>query len=200
MERKVQHIVVGSLLGDGWLEPIRSRTGTSIYHVKYDDKSFGYLTWLRQQVLELNPSSLKQKPNYTQHYFYTQARKDIGDLRRIFYPKEGIKRVPENIEELLVDPVALAVWYQDDGTLDRRLKYHWNARIATYCFPYDDCVRLQKTLKNNFNVNVSVCRCQMRGTVYYQLYILSTSMNRFIELIRPYIHKEFAYKILAKIS
>lgn len=200
MEIRTRNIIVGSLLGDGWLDPLSPQTGTSTYHLKQDDKRLSYLTWVRNQILELNPSALKAKRGYTQHHFYTQARQDLGELRKQFYPGEGKKRVPESILKLLNDPLSLAIWYQEDGTLDRRSKYHWNIRIATYCFPYEDCVRLCDTLKINFDLDVSVCRCKMREKVYYQLYVPSRSMENFISLVRPHISPVFSYKILAKFS
>ena len=196
MEKQTQDIVVGSLLGDGWLDALSPRTGTSIYRLKYDDRSLAFLKRMRQALSELEPSDLKTKPKYTQHFFYTRAREDIGKLRRIFYPHEGRKRVPENIGSLLTNPLSLAIWYQDDGTLDRRSKYHWNSRIATYCFPEEDCVRLKNALRDNFGIEVSVCRNSMRGKVYYELYVLSKSMEQFVDIVRPHMHQTFAYKIL----
>jgi LAGLIDADG DNA endonuclease family protein len=196
MENQTRNVLVGSLLGDGWLETFSPRVGTSRYRVKYRDHSLGYLQWIRKKVSELEPSEIKEKKEYSQHYFYTRAREDLEKMRRIFYPNEGPKRVPSGIENLLTTPLSLAIWYQDDGTLDRRSKYHWNARIATYCFPYEDCVRLQKVLRSNFGIDVSVCRNQMRGKVYYELYVRAKSMERFVATIRPYIHSNFAYKIL----
>lgn len=194
MELHTRNIVVGSLLGDGWFNGLSS-TGKTDYRVKYNDKSLGFLKWMREQVLELKPSDLKPIPKYSQHYFFTRSSKELGDLRKLFYPNEGIKRVPKNISQLFIVPISLAIWYQDDGTLDRRPKYHWNIRIATYCFPYEDCVLLSETVRQNFGIETSVCKCQMRGKVYYQLYVLSKSMNKFIETVKPYIHSDYAYKI-----
>lgn len=196
MELHTRNILVGSLLGDGWLTKIRSKTNTSIFALKYNDKSLEYLKWIRSQIMELTPSAIKSKPEYSQHYFYTKSQKDLGEFREIFYPNDGMKRVPENINELLVDPISLAVWYQDDGTLDRRSKYHWNAKLATYCFPYEDCIRLKYAIRQNFDIKISVCKCQMRGKMYYVLYVLSESMTSFIEVIKPYIHENHAYKII----
>ena len=187
--------MVGSLLGDGWLTALRPKTGTSTYYLKYQDKSFEYLGWIREQIAELQPSTLKAIPKYSQHYFYTRSREDIGELRKIFYPDEGMKRVPMRFIDLLTDPLTLAIWYQDDGTLDRRHKYHRNAMIATYCFPYQDCQRLARAIGDNFDIEMSICRCQMRGKMYYRLYVPSRSMNRFIETVRPHIHANYAYKI-----
>ena len=195
MKARTRNIIVGSLLGDGWLDSLSPRTGKTAYVVKYSDKALGFLTWMRKQLKELRPSELKTINRYSQHYFYTKSNEELGELRRLFYPNEGKKRVPENIDDLLTDPIGLAVWYQDDGTLDRRSKYHWNVRIATYCFPYEDCVLLADTVKRHFDIDMSVCRCQMRGKMYYQLYVPSRSMQQFINIVKPYIHSDYAYKI-----
>ena len=195
MEIRTRNILVGSLLGDGWLKGLSPRTGTSTYYLKYQDKSLEYLKWIRHEVRELQPSELKIITKYHQHYFYTKSRKDIGDLRKIFYPDEGKKRVPKNIHELLTDPISLAIWYQDDGTLDKRWKYHCNAMLATYCFPFRDCQLLAKTVAQNFGIEMSVCRCQMRGKMYYRLYVPSKYMGPFIKIVKPYIHPNYAYKI-----
>ena len=194
MELRTRNIIVGSLLGDGWFNGLSS-TGKTNFRVKYNDKSFGFLKWIREQLLELKPSELKTIPKYSQHYFFTKSSKELGDFRKLFYPNEGMKRVPQNIAQLLTDPISLAIWYQDDGTLDRRSKYHWNARLATYCFPYEDCVLLSKAVRQNLGIETSVCRCQMRKKMYYQLYVPSKSMNLFIETVKPYIHPDYAYKI-----
>ena len=195
MEKHAREIIIGSLLGDGWLTSLTPTKGTSIYFVKYHNKNVDYLNWLKSELNELHPSELKKTPNYPQYYFYTQARVDIGELRKLFYPHEGRKIVPKNISALLSNPKSLAVWYQDDGTLDNRSKYHWNAMFSTYCFSYEECVLLAKTLDANFGIKVSVCKCQMRNKMYYRLYVLSSSMDRFIKIIKPYIHPLFNYKI-----
>ena len=200
MEKQQQSIIVGSLLGDGWLTPLTKRRATSRYFVKYNDKSLGYLSWLRDQLSELQPSALIAKPEYSQHYFRCKGSRDLGRLREIFYPNEGRKIIPGHINELLSDPLALAIWYQDDGTLDRRSKYHYNASFATYCFSYEENVLLAEILMKNFGVKATVNKSSMRGKVYYQLHIWSRSMEQFIDIVRPHIHEDFKYKILAKFS
>lgn len=193
MKAQTKQIIVGSLLGDGWLER-QSASGTAMFRVKYSDKSKKYLEWLRDRVGELNPSDLKSVPRYSQHYFYTEARRDIGDLYNLFYPK-GRKSIPRNIAHLLVKPIGLAVWYQDDGTLDKRSGYHHNALFATHCFSFEECLLLTNVLRRNFGITTSVCKCQMRGKMYYRLYVVSKSMGTFIKTIRPFIHPHFQYKI-----
>ena len=195
MSKKAQAILVGLVLGDGYLGKPRGKLPHSYLDLKYDERYLGYLKWIHKELSELNPSSIKKKKNYIQYRFYTESRKDIGLLQRTFYP-EGKKVVPLDIDKYLREPLSLAVWYQDDGTLDYRYHYHANSLIATHCFTYDECKLLSKVLKKNFGVDARVCRCLMRGKLYFRLYITSKSMPRFMDTIEPFIHKEFNYKLV----
>jgi len=194
MNEKIKAIFVGLILGDGYLTPFVGRSRQSRIEVKGDNKNLPYLKWLHLQLEPIGVSDLKPKKNYHQHRFYTKTTEEIGELRKLFYPN-GQKIVPWNIKKFLKDPLSLAVWYQDDGTLDCRSKYHYNALFATHCFSFSDCKLLVKTLSKNFNLDVRVCKCQMRGKINYRLYITSSSMAHFISLIKPYINPCFEYKI-----
>ena len=193
MNERIRDILVGLILGDGYLTRL-SKNGKSTIEVKYDDKYLSYLLWLHEQLKPLRVSEIKPKKNYHQHLFRTRQTEEIGKLRSIFYPA-GIKIIPPTIKDLLIRPITLAVWYMDDGTLDCRGKYHYNALFATHCFSFDENVLLAETLKLNFDLDVSVARCQMRGKVRYRLYVKSKSMERFIQTVRPHIDPSLQYKI-----
>ena len=194
MNKELKDILIGLILGDGHLTEFNGNSRQSSLLMKSDNKHLAYIAWLHKQFSPLGVSELKPKKNYHQHYFRTKWSKEIGELRSLFYPK-GKKIIPRNINKLLVRPLTLAVWYQDDGTLDCRSKYHYNALFATHCFSFSECVLLAKTLKLNFDLDVSVCKCQMRGKIRYRLYVKSKSMERFINLVKPFINPSFNYKI-----
>lgn len=194
MSEKLKDILIGLILGDGHLTEFSGQSKKSSLLMKSDDKNLSYLAWLHQELQPLGVSELTPKKNYHQHYFRTRWHEEIGELRSLFYPA-GVKIIPQNIKELLVRPLTLAIWYQDDGTLDARSKYHYNALFATHCFSFDACVLLAETLRSNFGLDVSVCKCQMRGKIRYRLYVKSKSMNRFIDLVTPFINPSFDYKI-----
>ena len=194
MNEKIKQILIGLTLGDGHLASFVGRSRRSRMEVKGDDKGLSYLQWLHKELKPLGVSDLKPKRNYHQHRFYTKATEEIGKLRALFYPK-GQKIVPKDIKTLLISPLTLAVWYQDDGTLDCRSKDHYNALFATHCFSYSDCKLLADTLKENFQIDVRVYRCLMRGKLRFRLYVASISMDRFIGLVKPHINTCFAYKI-----
>jgi len=194
MSEEIKAILIGLVLGDGHLSPLVGKSSRSRLDMKGDNKNLSYLRWLNLKLKPIGVSDLKPKKNYHQHRFYTKATEEVGNLRKIFYPK-GKKIVPKDIKNFLNNPLSLAIWYQDDGNLDCRSKYHYNAMFATYCFSFNECKLLAKTLRENFNLDAKVCRCQMRGKVRWRLYIVSKSMERFINLVKPYINSCFKYKI-----
>jgi hypothetical protein len=188
-----KHVALGSILGDGYLTPVNGK-GSRLW-VKYDDKSLDYLHWVRELLKPFGVGEVKKKKGYHQHYFLTDGSAYIAELHLLFYDRDGKKRIPKEIFDLLYHPLALAVWYMDDGNLDWRKKYHNSPTIATYCFTREDCIRLAEVLSKIFGIFAKVHKSTMRGKVYYRLYIEAKSTERFFEIISPYIHPSFLYKL-----
>ncbi|MBI3397441.1 hypothetical protein HY045_03115 [Candidatus Woesebacteria bacterium] len=189
-------IIIGSILGDGSLSPVSTTQRTSRIDISQHNSKLPYLKWLYVKLsVGMRLSSVYPKRGYNLHRFCSKSNKELGYFRELFYSKNGKKIIPTVINSILRDPISLAVWYMDDGNLDKRTKYHFNATIATYCFSFIECQRLSDVLKENFKVRSSVNKTKMRGKTYPRLYIWSESMDRFISIIRPIIHPVFKYKI-----
>ena len=196
--QKYNQIVIGSILGDGSLSPLTKKQQFSTLDVSQNIDKLPYLKWLYKKLGKdflLNP--IKQKKGFEQMFrFRSKPSRTLGILRSKFYSSHnGKKIIPLDIQEILTEPITLAVWYMDDGTLDKRDKYHFNSCIATYCFTFKECDMLKKTLKNNFGLNVSVNQSTMRGKIYPRIYIKSESMKDFIKIIKPHIQPVFNYKV-----
>jgi hypothetical protein len=192
MDRIVKSILIGTVLGDGHLTP-PSGNKSQLY-AKYDDKYIEYLHWLHTQLKPIGVSAIKPHKGFHQHRFRTRSSREIFKLRNYFYPL-GKKIIPANISFVLRDPLSLAIWYMDDGTLDFREKYHRNASIATFCFSYRENKLLANALMKNFGIEARVHLSTMRGKKYYRLYIVSKSFDRFIDHIKAYIVPCMLYKI-----
>lgn len=189
-------VAIGSILGDGSLSPVSKRGKSSRIEISQHNNKLPYLTWLHQKLMsgfDLNP--IYPKKGFNLHRFSSKSSKELGLLRELFYSREGRKIIPLNIGELLKDPVTLAVWYMDDGTLDKRKNYHFNSMIASYCFTFEECETLKDVLFDNFSIKTSVTKCNMRGKIYPRIYVKSESMDSFISVISPFIHPVFKYKI-----
>ena len=78
----------------------------------------------------------------------------------------------------------------DDGTaLFRKAKRYYV--FNTQSFIFEDQKRLVQALKDNFDIDATI----QKNYSYYILYIRSKYAQLFLDLVRPYIHPCFAYKI-----
>lgn len=190
----LSQILAGTILGDGYLNPL-NRKGESRLLIKHDDKAYSYVQWLNDQFSSIGVNKINKvtMSGYHQHYFTTRPNWEIGFYRKMFYPN-GVKIIPRNIHEIVTHPIGLAVWYMVDGSVDFRKKYHRNATLATFGFGFEGCELLAQMMKRNFSLCVSTHKTTMRGKVYYRLYIKSESTKRFFDLIKQYILPCYSYK------
>lgn len=104
IENRVSSILVGSLLGDGYLYPNSKRKGESQMQLKYATKSKEYLLWLKDKLQEEIPfNEVKKKKGYNQYYATSKPSKTLGKYRDMFYPG-GKKTIPMNIGSVLISP------------------------------------------------------------------------------------------------
>jgi hypothetical protein len=187
-----RQIVTGLLLGDGYLEFDKFKA--SRLQIKQSERKKGYVLWLYSNFVEFVRTQPKQRLDTRQWYFSTRSIKEFEWWRKTFY-QNGKKIVPENIIELVDNPITLAVWFMDDGSLDYRIQSHYSFTFSTDSFSVEDVKLLQDTLLKNFGVESSIQTPSSRGKKYTKLYIGKNGRDKFLETIKPYILKCFAYKL-----
>ena len=122
---------------------------------------------------------------YRSARFYTKSV--LKRFRSDFY--QGRKKVlPSCIGDLL-DPMAVAVWFMDDG--GRGAHTPRGLVINTSCFSWDEQRQLRSVLESKFDIAVSIHEIGSG----FQLYIRSRSFKRFSDLITPYLVVPMRYKI-----
>ena len=209
---KLDEIIIGSMLGDLTAEKRNKNSNTRlqgqpppegvtsllkivfilIIYIHYFKNIVG------RQSLPIIMSKFDSRPNkmkdYTSIKFQTlPPSKEEGCLpcfnkyRELFYNSEGIKIVPNNLESNPKGLTAkgLAYWIMDDGYKSNKGFY-----ICTESFNLSEHQLLINVLKNNFNLDSNV----HQTTNGYRLYIFSTSKDKLIELIKPYLINHFYYK------
>src|SRR3989338_4642612 len=107
MSRRIA-ILVGLILGDGYLTKPCGASQRTALDIKYDEKCLSYLEWLHKELSIYNPSPIRKKKGFHQFRFYTKRTNEIGELRRLFY-RNGKKIIPQDIANYLVNPITLAV-------------------------------------------------------------------------------------------
>ena len=187
VDRTVRSIVMGTLLGDGYVYP----NGT--LQIDHSVKQHAYVEWKfeRLQAVVGRPPSLvtrthpKSGKRSESVRFYTRAI--FRNERQAFYSR-GVKCVPIDIGNWL-DPLALAVWYMDDGGRGGRspLGMVWN--IAPY-HPGDREL-LQGVLIDLYGIETTI-QSAGRGT---HLYIRARSAQRFVDVVGDHIIPSMRYKL-----
>ena len=130
-----QHaVLIGGLLGDLHIQ--RARTSTRRCRLRFCHSTVqrDYVDWKYAQYRDDYCQTTKspwEAPKPGEYLFYTAYRDEFIPYHEAWYKSiDGKIRkvVPDNIQDLLVDPVSLAVWYLDDGT--KRQDYN-GCRLAT---------------------------------------------------------------------
>ena len=185
-------ILVGGILGDAYLEQ-KSKNGSSSFRFKQSKEKGGYVDWMYKELKTLCRTQPRQGWN-EQISFSTLCHPDIHDLRTAFYI-HGRKSIPENIGSVLNDPLSLAVWFMDDGSIDYRLHDHYAFRIATYSFSLRENSLLCKALDSNFGISATTQKSTMRNKVYYRIHIGKKGRDRFLSLIKPFMQPCLSHKL-----
>ncbi|TSC91397.1 MAG: homing endonuclease [Parcubacteria group bacterium Licking1014_17] len=185
-------IIIGTLLGDSYIH--YSKAGTTSLSIKQANRYKEYVFWLYQNLYDLFHTEPKQRTDNQQWYARSFYSKELNELHGLFY-KNRVKKVPENIDKLLISPVSLAVWFMDDGTLDYRKNDHCAFHLCTNCFTLREAKRLASALDSNFKISTSVHYTLCRGKRQPRIYIGARGRSRFTQLISPHVLDCFRYKL-----
>lgn len=180
-------VLVGTLLGDGCLAKHGRFHRLHIKHkaahralAEFKRSVFG--DFVSMELHEFDQVLGEKRHPCVQ--FATRTHPVFSEWRRRFY-RGRRKVVPEDIDRWMT-PLALAVWFMDDGSAD-----HWGVTFQTHSFRVEEVELLVTVLKERFDLSANP-RKNRGGWV---LYVSAASMSRFCEIVRPHILPGFVYKM-----
>lgn len=185
LNRTQREVLVGLLLGDGHLETQNSGR-TYRLKIEQSEQHHAYVQHLYElfQAWVLTPPQPKQNGKW---WFQTVSHGAFRFYAQQFY-HEGRKAVPKIIHRLL-KPRGLAYWFMDDGSIK---DVHSRAVVLnTQGFSREDVQRLAQVLSDKFALEAYLRR-QREG---YQIVVAGSSLQRFLELVKPYLISEMMYKL-----
>jgi hypothetical protein len=206
LTNKQKDLLTGGLLGDLHIQQTPSSTGRCRLRFCHSANQKEYLDW-KYDIFK-DPFCQKTKPPFVEkgkdrsdYLFYTSYRDEFMKPHSLWYPviespdpdigQRFVKKIPLNLEEELISPLALAVWYLDDGTKRSDTE---SCRIATQSFSKDEHQLLQNCLKNNFDISSKIedWGRTKSGEIAYSLAILSRGGNykKFRDLIYDIVKAE----------
>jgi recombination protein RecA len=199
-EQQLQ-LILGSLMGDGSLSPNRrGRSGTR-FRMGHGAKQAAYLDW-KVSLLENIRHARTVNAKGAVFADFTPLP-ELGELHEAVYFGDGKKHLSWEYLKSLT-PLALAVWYMDDGCFTLRSK-GVQERTAGGTGRIEICVeamspgsrdRLACYLRDTYGLRVKL---QSRGAREMSVLQFSTAASeKFQQLIAPYVHPSMEYKLLPR--
>mgnify|MGYP001560511944 FL=1 len=195
LTRNQKAILVGTLLGDGYLQKTGEKNAR--LRLEHGGKQKDYLLWKVRafprlfQGKAVHLSRVHPKTQETYEYWRAQSSSSpvLGKWRALFYPS-GKKRIPENLAEILTEPLALAVWYMDDGYYNPKDK---NSFLYLGRVSREEAECAQDMLMKNFELSTRVYDKKDKG---FALYFSTVETKKLHVLIRQHVVlPTFAYKL-----
>jgi recombination protein RecA len=201
LSRHQVQVILGSLMGDGALSPnTRGRSGTR-FRMGHGAKQAAYLNW-KVSLLENIPHSMTSNAKGAVFADFTPLP-ELGELRETVYFGDGKKHLTWDYLKALT-PLALAVWYMDDGCFTVRSK-GVQERTKGGTGRIEICVeamspgsrdRLVGYLRDTHGLDVKLtARGAARKSV---LQFTTAASEKFQKLVAPYVHPSMDYKLLPR--
>lgn len=183
-------VLLGKLLGDGYLH--RAASGNSAVVWGHRQSDADYVAWTQRAIGDLASNAVR--------ILSSGYGSTIVSARSTFHPcitehfggmtESGRKRVPEWVADAL-DPIALAFWYMDDGSLTTSPNQEDRAAFSTNGFDEDDCDVLLRGLKR---LGI-IAEVMHDGRGYLTLRLNVAAAERMFLLVAPYIPPSMQRKL-----
>lgn len=206
-------IINGALLGDGCLST-ESNGKTWRFRALHKTTHLEYLSWQYTNLKNLCNTGIlhslttdkRTGQTYSRHYFNTTTSTIFNNIATSFYTAvrqadgsiKFVKDVPNNVSVLLLlkatqpllTPLAVAVWYQDDGALKSFGKSN-AMRICTDSFSEAGVDRLIVAMSNLYSIKLT--KHKTRNS--YRILVPERESAKFRDLISPYLINCMRYKV-----
>lgn len=191
-----RQIIIGSLLGDA------GRMSSSSVKFKHGGPQKEYLLWKYEKLKSIAcQKSLKLQPYVTDTgneglscIFYTRANSDVEQILRMFYP-DGKKIVTKEILNNL-SPLAIAVWFMDDGKTDFKIHSSYCASpestICTDSFSVEMCQMICDWFDERFGIKCMLTKSS-KGSP--RVRIRAQSSYAFLSMLWDYVLPCLEYKV-----
>jgi len=194
-------VILGSLMGDGTISPNRRGRSGVRFRLGHGAKQAAYLDW-KVSLLGNIEHTVRTNAKGAVFADFTPLP-ELDELRRAVYLGDGKKHFSWDYLKALT-PLALAIWYMDDGSFVVRSKgLQEPTRGGTGRI--DICVeamsegsreRLVGYLRDTYDLDVTLIRRGRQQKVFVQFSTAATT--RFQEIIAPYVPAAMEHKVLPR--
>lgn len=180
-------LLVGSLLGDGWMDATSAQAAR--FSEGHSLKQEGYLRWKADElapyvskIIDVEKTDKQTGKKYPAMVLYTQSCTHLRPFYDLFY-KTGKRVFPADLHER-INPLVLAIWFLDDGSL--------LGNMPRITFGLDDLSwrRAERALR----------KLKLKPDIHEDddgvfAVHFPTQADHFFDLVRPHIPECMAYKL-----
>jgi recombination protein RecA len=194
-------VVLGSLMGDGNLSPNRRDRNGVRFRLGHGARQAEYLQW-KTDLLGNIKYSVHENAKGARFVDFTPLA-ELAELQRAVYLGDGKKFLSEEYLKALT-PLALAIWYMDDGALSLRSKGlqrrtvggSGRIEICVEAMSEGSRMRLRDYLCDTHGLNV---RLREAGAAGKAVLVFSTEATaQFQEMVAPYMAPSMVYKLFPR--
>jgi recombination protein RecA len=195
-------VVLGGLMGDAALSPPVAVDGTCArLRMGHGHKQAEYIDW-KASLFGNIKQSRGVRPDGSVHIDLTPLP-ELAELHETVYWGDGKKHLTWDYLKALT-PLALAVWYMDDGTFTTRSKGiqkrtaggSGRSEICVQALSEGSRKRLHEYLLDHFGLEARLVAKGARRMAY--LVFTTASTDALHTLVAPYVHPSMAYKLLPR--
>jgi len=193
LTREQKEVLIGTIMGDGCLK----KAGNSTHYklsITHCDSQKEYLYHKASIFKNICTDNAIHKNyvlnNYTNKFNNTYSLdtkhiKDLDYFAESFY-NERKKIIPFNLLKEFFTEKSLAFLFMDDGNINGK-----SININICSFSEEQQLLFCNFLKDKFNLEFTL----QKNRKYKRLYLRSKSVNKFIDMVYPYIIPSMLYKL-----
>jgi hypothetical protein len=181
-------IIIGTLLGDGSISK-HGRTGHRL-SISHCAEQKNLVLWKKKHLFPFIGKlmySFDKRDNSLMWTIRSYVHKEFDYYYNLFY-HNGKKEITEILEQFIT-PLSLAVWYFDDGSLNKV-----SAKLSTEGFTEKENHILQEILMRKFNIEAKVRKAIHNEKEYFYLAFNKADTQKFLQLTECYKIKCMEYK------
>lgn len=197
LSRIQQELLIGGLLGDGNLR-IAGRNRHANFIVEHSMAQQEYVLWkycLMKEWVLTEPKAVTRvyhkdsKRVLHSLRFLTISHPEFTKWHSAFYERK-IKRIPKNIQEILISPLSLAIWLMDDGNKNHRALF-----LNTQQFCLEDQELLMYCLKSNFDLEATINRHSIYADKqFYRIRLTTAATEKLFAMTKDFLLPSMRYK------
>ena len=177
-------VVMGSLLGDGYLRRVSGRRNAFL-EINHSIAQRAYVDWLYDVLRPFSagaPRSRGGNGARVAYRFTTKQHDDFTQLMKMFYHNKK-KIIPFNLR---LDPIMLAVWYMDDGSMCRLSDVYLNTQQFS---DHEQRLLVHKLYE------LGICASVNKDKTYQRIRLKKASVPILLKLLAPYVIPSMHYKL-----